>query len=342
MERTNNDMTATELLEKITFGYNIGNSLESFPIHDRGISSEPVFYETCWGNPPITEKLVLKIKEAGINAIRIPVTWGFNMDAKNRVNPKWFERVRQVVDHVIGNDLFCIINTHHDTNGGWLRASEANYNANSDKFKILWTQIAEYFKHYDSRLIFEGYNEMLDEQRNWCETSTEALETANKYNHLFVDTVRSTGGNNTSRCLVLNTYAAAATDNILSGFKMPVDSVENRLIASIHTYTPYPFCSNEFPDVTECDCNAVRWVLGNLKKYFVDRGIPIIVGEFGCVDKNNHDQRMLYADLFTRIAREYRIKCFWWDNGSGFKMLDRNTLVWKDRDILDTMLHNSF
>ncbi len=339
-DSANMSATADELLDEITMGFNMGNSLDCYLSWGGFGNMPPSTYETAWGNSVITEEMILKIKETGINTIRIPVTWYQNMDSNNVVNSDWMARVTEVVNYVIDNGMYCVVNVHHDTNSGWMKASESNYNANSEKFAKLWEQIAENFKDYDEHLIFEGYNELLDESGNWSYTSSDAIAAANKYNQLFVDTVRASGGNNAERCLILNTYASGITDNILSGFELPNDTAENKLIAEIHTYTPYPFCSSDFSGVTDYDYEAVSSMMKNLKTYFVDNDIPVIVGEFGCADKNNLSQRISYVDLFTKTAAAYGIKCFWWDNGDDFKLFDRNNLSWKTPEVLSVMLSN--
>lgn len=339
-----NTMTATEILKDITFGYNIGNSLECYISNDWMLNmgkGNPSFFETNWGNPIITQELVDSIKSTGINAIRIPVTWHQNLESDGTLNEAWLKRVKEVVDYVIDGDTYCIINMHHD-NGtdGWQKASNENFEKNKDKYASMWTQIAEYFEDYDNYLIFEGINEVLDESGNWSFTSTEALNTVNKYNQLFVDTVRSTGGNNANRCLIADTYAAGVTSNIFGGFVLPEDSAEDALIAEVHSYAPYPFCSSDYPDITILDEEAVTSMLANVNKYLVSNNIPTIIGEFGCVDKGNLEQRIAYADLFTKTAASYGIKCFWWDNGGDFKMIDRNTNKWITPEVLTALLAN--
>lgn len=339
-----NTMTATEIVKDIRFGYNIGNSLECYVSNDWMLNmgkGNPSIFETNWRNPIITQELVESIKSTGINAIRIPVTWYQNLESDGTLNEAWLKRVKEVVDFVIDGDTYCIINMHHDNGtNGWQKSSDTNFEKNKDKYASMWKQIAEYFEEYDNYLIFEGINEVLDESGNWSFTSPEALNTVNKYNQLFVDTVRSTGGNNANRCLIADTYAAGVTSNILGGFVLPEDSAEDALIAEVHSYAPYPFCSSDYPDITTLDKEAVTSMLANVNKYLSSQNIPTIVGEFGCVDKGNTEQRIAYADLFTKTAASYGIKCFWWDNGGDFKMIDRNTNKWITPEILTTLLAN--
>lgn len=327
-------ITAQELIDDITLGWNLGNTLDSFT--DVAIDA-PEYYETS-GSNPITEKhMIDTVKETGINAVRVPVTWFYHMDENNVVDEAWMNRVQEVVDYVINNDMYCIINVHHDTlESGWMEASMSNYNLNSQKYQTLWTQIAENFKDYDEHLLFEGFNELVDANRNWTNPSSDSLSAINNYNQLFVDTVRATGGNNAKRCLVCNTYATSCDASALAGYELPDDIAENKLIAQVHSYDPYQFTFSEYPDVTTFDGN-LSYTFDNIKTYLVDKGIPTIIGEFACYDKNNLDERIKWADTFTKSAAELGVKCFWWDDGN---LLSRNFDYWKYPEILETCLNN--
>lgn len=326
-------LTAAELVDDITFGWNLGNTLDTFT--DVAVDA-PAYYETSASNP-ITEKHMLDtVKASGINAVRIPVTWFYHMDENNIVDEAWMNRVQEIVDYVIDNDMYCILNVHHDgLEHNWLKASMNNYNTNKEKFETLWRQIAERFQDYDEHLLFEGFNEVTDDNINWTTTSEDGFAAINSYNQLFVDTVRATGGNNTNRCLICNTYATASTESALEQYQLPVDTVENRLIAEVHSYEPYQFCFVEYPDVTTF--NGEFSTFNNIEKYLLDKGIPTIIGEFACYDKNNLSERLKWADAFTKNAAALGIKCFWWDDGN---LLARNFDHWKYPEVLETCLKN--
>lgn len=333
-EGFNMSLTADELINNITMGWNLGNTLDSFT---EVAVDAPEYYETS-GSNPITEKhMIDTVKETGINAVRVPVTWFYHMDENNVVDEAWMNRVQEVVDYVIDNDMYCILNVHHDTlESGWLEASMSNYNTNNKKFQTLWDQIANHFKNYDEHLLFEGFNEMVDANRNWTNPSSDSLLAINSYNQLFVDTVRATGGNNAERCLVCNTYATSCDAVALAGYELPDDTAENKLIAQVHSYDPYQFTFSEYPDVTTFDGN-LSYTFDSIKTYLVDRGIPTIIGEFACYDKNNLEERIKWADIFTKNAAELGVKCFWWDDGN---LLSRNFDYWKYPEILETCLKN--
>lgn len=329
----NMSLTAEELVDDITFGWNLGNTLDAF---SELAVNDPAYYETSASNP-ITEKHMLDtVKASGINAVRIPVTWFYHMDENHIVDEVWMNRVQEVVDYVIDNDMYCIINVHHDgLEHNWLKASMTNYNTNKEKFRTLWQQIAERFQDYDEHLLFEGFNEVTDDNINWSDTSEDGFAAINSYNQLFVDTVRATGGNNANRCLVCNTYAAASTTTALEQYQLPVDPTENRLIAEVHSYEPYQFCFAEYPNITTFSGEFSTFY--NIEKYLLSRGIPTIIGEFACYDKNNLSERIRWADNFTKEAAELGVKCFWWDDGN---LLARSFDHWKYPELLETCLKN--
>ncbi len=328
---------ADELVDSITFGWNLGNTMDSLgPV----AVETPEYYETWWSNPRTEQHMFDTLKETGINAVRIPITWFPHLDEDNQIAPDWMNRIKEIVDMAIASDMYCIINMHHDTGentGKWLVASSDNYNANKDKFAAIWKQIAEEFIDYDERLLFEGFNEMLNASNNWGGFTADALSAIDHYNQLFVDTVRATGGNNADRCLVCTTYAAAAYGDAINKFSLPEDTAQNRLIAEVHAYVPWEFCASDNTDVTTFQDSDVTSVINNLKTTFVDNGIPTIIGEFACYDKGNYDERIRWADLYTATAESCGIKCFWWDDGN---LLSRCFDTWLYPELVETIMAN--
>lgn len=326
-------LTATELVDDITLGWNLGNTLEC---HESYVASDsPEYYETLWFNPVTTKEMIDTVKASGINAVRIPITWYPHMDENNIIDVMWMNRVQEVVDYVIENNMYCIINVHHDTGStGWLKATEENYLKNKDKFQLLWKQIAEHFKGYDQHLIFEGFNEMVNDDNYFWYPGTESIDVINKYNQLFVDTVRATGGNNEQRCLSCNTYGAIVEKQTMNEFIMPKDSADNKLIAQVHAYTPWSFCDYS-NSATTYDTSEVVSMLSDVSTCLTDKGYPTIIGEFACVNKNNPEERKEWSELYVTTAESFGIKCFWFDAGS---LLARNYNQWKDPEILEIML----
>lgn len=348
--------TAGEIMNNINVGWNLGNTLDCqgdwITQYKKGTPSD---FETAWGNPVTTKAMIDKVKAAGFNAIRIPVTWTQHIDDNNNytVDKAWMDRVQEVVNYAMDDGMYCIINVHHDADdSGWLWASNNSIEKNSDKFKALWKQISERFKDYNNHLLFEGFNEMLDENFNWQYPGTEATNAVNKFNQMFVDEVRSTGGNNATRCLVVNTYAGSNDGNVIDDFVLPKDSVENSLIVQVHCYLPYKYASvisdstNQTAWKDDGGKNTIDGLILNLYNHFSSKNIPIIIGEIAAANKENTADRADYASYVVNTCKKYGIKCFWWDNGGTYEndetygyytqmgLLDRRTLKWVYPDVV--------
>lgn len=344
--------TAGEIVNSIKVGWNLGNTLDS---HGEWIeqytAGQPSDFETAWGNPVTTKAMITAVKEAGFNAVRIPVTWDQNIEDEKgfQIKEEWLRRVQEVVDYVIDNDMYCIINVHHDTgDGAWLHASADNIRKNEERFRAVWTQVAGYFAEYDNRLLFEGFNEMLDEDNNWNSPKEEGTAAINTWNQIFVDTVRASGGNNKTRVLIVNTYGAGTGAEMQEDFVIPKDSAENSIIVEMHCYAPWNYCSpisagsNVQKVWTENGGEAtIDGILYSIYHNFTGQGVPVIIGEFGACAKENEADRAEYAKYMVETAQKYGIRCFWWDDGgkmeadpetgyfTGFALLDRNRLEWK-------------
>jgi len=331
--------TATEIVADMVIGWNLGNSLDSFVAGQTGLTTE-----TSWGNPYSTKAMIDGIKEAGFNAVRVPVTWYNHMDAStNQIDKEWMDRVEEVVNYVLDNDMYCIINVHHDTGEkGWLKASENGIDTKKAKFKAIWEQVSERFGDYGDKLLFEGFNELLDEESNWTKPGEEAGRITNELNQLFVDTVRASGKKNATRCLIVNTYCAGANKDVLKYFVLPEDTVADKLIVETHIYQPYYFTSEVSPDVTDWANGkpTLESYIYNMYENFIKKGTPVIIGEFGAVDKDNLKPRMSWLRFFVDTCYKYGIKCFWWDNGNAaeYEIFDRTTLEITEPDLLEVMM----
>lgn len=331
--------TATEIVADMVIGWNLGNSLDSFVTGQTGLTTE-----TSWGNPYSTKAMIDGIKEAGFNAVRVPVTWYNHMDAStNQIDKEWMDRVEEVVNYVLDNDMYCIINVHHDTGEkGWLKASENGIDTKKAKFKAIWEQVSERFGDYGDKLLFEGFNELLDEESNWTKPGEEAGRITNELNQLFVDTVRASGNKNATRCLIVNTYCAGANKDVLKYFVLPEDTVADKLIVETHIYQPYYFTSEVSPDVTDWANGkpTLESYIYNMYENFIKKGTPVIIGEFGAVDKDNLKPRMSWLRFFVDTCYKYGIKCFWWDNGNAaeYEIFDRTTLEITEPDLLEVMM----
>ena len=179
---------------------------------------------------------------------------------------------------------------------------------------------------------------MLNGQNAWSNPDDFSLQATNELNQLFVDLVRSTGGNNATRVLVVNTYAASADYSVLKGFVLPNDSVQNSLIAGVHMYVPFDFTDPGQPSVTTWKWATVKKSFQTLEKYLVEKGIPAFIGEFGAVDKNNQTARLDWAKYYVTAASGLDLPCFWWDNGSDYALIDRRKLTVLDPQLIEIMM----
>lgn len=326
--------TGAEAALHMKAGWNLGNSMDAtgdwIPKYREGTNED---YETAWNNPVTPASLFPKLKALGLSTVRIPITWRYHFDEAGNIDPAWMERVKELTDQGLAAGLYVIINIHHDTGAdGWLRASEANYARSGGTFIRLWEQIAETFRDYPQELLFEGFNEMLDEKNEWNNPGTEALTVVNRYNQDFVNTVRASGGNNKQRNLICNTYAAATTGNCLKGFTLPEDSAERHLLAEVHCYTPYEFITDEgitwTKPISEYNSYVERSVddyFGRVSAALTARGIPVVIGEFSTEDKGNTESRLKWYTRVAAGAKAIGAAAVIWDNGHTFSMghLDR-------------------
>ncbi len=344
-EQTDNEtLTAPvdviKLCKDITIGWNLGNSLDAT---GWGAGSE-----TSWGNPVTTKALILKVKEAGFDAVRIPTTWYNHVDSDFNIDESWLDRVQEVVDYAYDEGMYVILNSHHEN---WNEPYESNLKAASNKMKKLWTQIANRFEKYGERLIFEGMNEprWTNTQYEWNGGNAEGWRIVNELNKVFVKAVRATGGNNRYRALMVPTYAASAS--ALDGFTVPTD---DSIIVSIHAYSPYNFAMNANGtttfDADNTDWNntgELVWLANKLYDDFISKGVGVIIGECGTVNKNNLSARLNWAGYFPKVFGEKGIPIFLWDNnayGSGaetFGMLHRNTLTWEYPDYIKKLVNTA-
>ncbi len=337
--------TATEAVKNMGVGWNMGNTLEANNQSVTDVTSaaywgqQDINSESCWGQYPTRPALLKMMKEAGFGAIRVPVTWYNHMDSNGNVDAAWMARVHEVVDYVINQGMYCIINVHHDTGAdsnsfkSWLKADDSNYTANKARYENLWKQIAEDFKDYDQKLLFESYNEMLDKNSSWCFASfntannydaaiaTSAYSAINKYAESFVKVVRASGGNNAYRNLIVNTYGACCGSGSWSThLREPLARMQkpagesNHLIFEVHDY---PNIQNLTTAKAELDV-----MIRDLNSYLVSKGAPVIIGEWGTssVDggsgKTDYDIRkndmFEFVDYFVKQCKANNIGTFYW------------------------------
>lgn len=360
------DLNQSQIVEAMGPGWNLGNQLESV--------TDNVPEETNWGNPVITEKLIQSVKAAGFKSIRIPVSYFAKIDDDKdyTIDSKWLDRVQEVVDYCIKNDLYAVINIHGDgyntIDGSWLLCNGKNQTEIKKKYKKVWKQIAERFKNYDEHLLFESMNEEFD--GSYSEPNKEYYQNINDYNQIFVDTVRKTGDNNTKRWLIIpgwNTNIDYTAGDY--GFKLPtdqyrdksIDKEEQRIMISVHYYSPWDFCGgengvitqwgNEADDpsktITTCDETYMKNQLNLMKTTFADKGYPVFIGEYGSIGKTSYDSeneyyRAYFARKLCQLSRKNGCIPMYWDNGyngvHGFGLFDRTTCEVTQPVIIDAIM----
>ena len=374
--KAENFESATDAVKNMGVGWNLGNTLDannqtvSDITNDAYWGQQGLESETCWGQPFATQEFIQMMKKAGFTAIRVPVTWYNHMDKDGNVSEEWMKRVKEVVDYVISEGLYCILNVHHDTGADskdasgkltgyhWIKADADNYTTNKEKYVGLWKQIAETFKDYGQTLLFEGYNEMLDANSCWnyptwyadgknydAAYAKKSLETINSYAQSFVSAVRGTGGNNTTRNLIVNTYAATSggawgnnthPQEPLEQLVLPTDVTKNHLIVEVHSY----------PSITSGISSAksgLDWTFNNLKEKLIDRlNVPVIIGEWGTSNVDNgsdyidrRETMIAFCEYFVKLGKKYNIATFYWMGLSDGKA--RSQLVFNQPDLAETI-----
>ncbi|WP_242120364.1 glycoside hydrolase family 5 protein [Sphingomonas lacusdianchii] len=311
----------------MTPGWNLGNTLEAI-----GSTAAPATtsQETAWGNPAASRALMNGIAAAGFRSIRIPVSWKQYADANDRIGSAWMDRVAQVVDQARSAGLTVMINVHWD--GGWLQPTYADQAAGNARLKTFWTQIATRFRDYNDRLLFAGTNEVMV-TGNYNAPSAENCAVQNGFNKVFVDSVRATGGGNASRYLVVQSYNTNIDHAVSCNATLPADTVANRMMMEVHYYDPYDFSLNEKSAIWQwgagaTDPNATQsWAneqyvdntFQKMKVNFVDKNIPVILGEYSAISKTEYDPSAKYRTEWdryvTKSAVQHGMVPMYWDNG---------------------------
>ncbi len=341
--------TPQQLAAKIYAGINIGNTMEAGST------------EGSWNAQasPVTRQYLRALKDAGFNAVRIPCNWYNYFESTDgssyTIKQSWLDRVKEVVTWCISEDLYVVLNAHWD--GGWL---EDNLFKTSKREQInaiqkaIWTQIANTMNDFDEHLLFAamnepGMNETSGKDDLW-KTDANGLASMKLYQQTMLDAVRATGGNNAKRVLIMQVPGASisvAKDNGFDATALPTDQVEGRLMAEAHFYEPYQFClmeedaswgkmwyywgaanhvdGSERNATTEYEEAWVDTQMGKLKELFVDKGIPVILGEYGAIirtmgegeDQAKHDASVAYfGEYVTKTAKNNGIVPFYWETGT--------------------------
>ena len=350
---------AMEVVMDMGIGYNLGNTFDSYSIFG-GINT-PNDQITFYGNKVPTKDMIKRIKKYGFKTIRFPITWKYFIDDNGNVNPDWMNCIKEVIDLIIKENMYCIINIHHDGKyGNWLSKGLDPKN----KYVNLWKQIANEFKDYDDHLIFESMNEVYYEEKSSGNYNYTILLILNQ---AFVDTIRSSGGSNIERLLLI----AGAYDDIdwtcSSDYKMPIDPY-NKLAVSIHYYVPSEFTKDTyFEAFSWIDKNGIlikyepkiKW--GDIDEYykmvsdfeimkntFVNKGIPIIIGEVGILTEERKEIKSIREYLYVLFSissdTDGIMSCLWDTSNKTFgnvNYYNREKDIWYDEKLKDFFIEIS-
>lgn len=359
-----NELDQSEITAAMGMGWNLGNQLEA--------SSAGIPSETAWGNPVIKEELIKTVKEQGFKTVRIPVSYLLKIgEAPDyKIDEEWLNRIQEVVDYVVNNDLYAVVNMHGDgyytVDKGWLLCVEDDEKQVEikAKYEAVWKQVAERFKDYDEHLIFESMNEEFD--NTYGKPNAKGYENINAYNRIFVDTIRKTGSNNAKRWLLIpgwNTNIEYTAGNY--GFAIPTDSLceaeGNRLMISVHYYDPYNFTLDE--NMTSAKTQWGKYATENFDNWgqedyvdstmkrlndtFVSKGFPVIIGEMGVQDKSHVSEsfgeyRRYWTEYVIKAAKDNGCTPIYWDNGwngeKGFGVIDRASCTVTQPEIIEAMM----
>ena len=301
-------LSAQDMVQEMGAGWNLGNTMDGHT----GFTPN----ETLWQHVETTKQVIKTVHDNGFNTVRIPVTWGTMIDDENgyAINDKWLSRVQDIVDYCVEQDMYVIVNIHHDgaEQTGWLRIASDDFDSVKEKYEAVWKQIAQRFKDYDEHLIFESMNEVTGPGNNIQFDMDRVME----LNQIFVDTVRGTGSNNAYRWLSVPGRYTNITNTTQYDFRLPEDTVENSLFLSVHYYnwlfglaenTTYTEWTKEMTDELVAE-------FAQLEK-FTSQGVPVIVGEYGAIDKRNEADRAYHYEVVNRICNTGMIVACYWDNG---------------------------
>jgi endoglucanase len=351
------------MVKSMNLGWNLGSTMQS---HYNGKENEPEDYggkktemfETSWYNPVTTQEIIDKVKEAGFNTLRVPVTWAPHMGGAPSylIEKDWLDRVQEIVDYGYGIGMYVILD-NHDDDRYWFIPDKKHEKAVTAQFKALWEQLCERFKNYDERLLFESCNEprVVGSMLEWGGGTASQRAVLNRIHKVFVETVRGSGGNNATRWLLIPTYAASVEAVPMQALRLPDD---DRLIVSVHGYEPMDFVSEKHRDnrvYTDKVRKKIDRMMGQIYRVFVAKGLPVYIGEFGVCDKENEAERAKYAKHYTEEAARYGMACAWWDEGYfpeyneyfdppmpiHWGLMDRRKLEWRFPAIIEALVEGS-
>jgi endoglucanase len=312
-------MLASKWVKEIRAGWCLGNSLDACGKPANSVTE----MESMWGNPPVTRELINALNAAGFNALRVPVTWHKAADENLNIRADWLERVAEIIGWAVEKNMYVILNTHHDEK--IFKFLDRDMEESQKNFKKIWEQIAERFKDFSENLAFEGLNEprVIGSETEWTGGTEEERKNINILHQIFVNTVRAAGGKNSERVLIVTTHAASPTEAAQRALVLPEDSAKNKLIVSLHIYTPWAFAlktddngtTDKWCKTNAADTEPITIPMKLAHDLFISEEIPVIIGEMGALNRGNIDARAAWTEFFVSHAHSLGIPCFWWDSG---------------------------
>ena len=334
-------LTAGNYLKRMSPGLNLGNTLEAIP------------KETSWGNPVTTDAYFRAVRAAGFRSIRIPVAWSQYADAKHTISPSWMAHVTDVARKATRAGLYAIVNVHWD--GGWMQPTYAQRDAVNAKLAKFWTQIATSFRGFDDHLLLAGTNEVMV-KGDYGPPTAEYAAVQNGFNQTFVSAVRATGGRNRTRWLVIQGFNTNVDHTLKFNAKLPVDPAKGRLMMEVHHYAPYNFTLNDKSDIWQWGAKATdpkateTWAnegyvdaqFEGMRRAFVDRGVPVILGEYAAGLKPKYPGMRPFRNEWdryvTRSAHQHGLVPMYWDIGLESGLFNRTTGAPQDPELIKILV----
>ena len=330
-----NPMTALEVSRLMGNGTNLGNTMEAYGRSEIGLTADVSSYETIWGQPITTQDMITGMKKAGFDSLRVPIAWTNTMDFENgdyTINKAYLDRVEEIVNYALKADMYVIINDHWD--GGWWGMFGSESQDTRDKamtlYTSMWSQVAERFKDYSYKVIFESANEELGNRLNDKDiardsgtlSEDECYEMTNVINQKFVDLIRGTSGNNAQRFLLIAGYNTDIEKTIDDRYSMPTDTAKDKLLVSVHYYTPWSYCgtSGMASWGTEGHYNTMNDLLESMTK-FTDQGYGVVFGEYAVLTKSDgsiKNNTLEFTKNFLDNCDAYGYVPMLWDTNAFF------------------------
>ena len=354
--KIDSSMTSLELAKIMGNGINLGNTMEAYGRTALGTHADTSAYETFWGQPVTTQEMITGMKNAGFDSLRIPVAWTNMMDFETgnyTIDQAYLDRVEEIINYALNEDMYVIVNDHWD--GSWWgmygsATPETREKAN-ELYISMWTQIAEQYKDYDEHLIFESANEELGFRLNDTDVASdsgalsdaECFTVVNQINQTFVDTVRSTGGNNEDRFLLIAGFGTDINNTVDDRFKMPTDTAEHKLFISVHYYDPSGYCIMDSVDRWgyKAEYEYMNEQLAKMTK-FTDAGYGVIIGEYGALPSGGipKEDALAYTTNLLDNCDLYGYVPMLWDTNSG--NYDKQAMLIRNSKMRDMYQNRSY